>query len=382
MSLKMRRLAPIITAIMGAALALGVALPASGGSAGASDGASDGATEEATAPEVRSKTLLSRIYDVDKKYRSMKGPSSMVSVQLGETEKPELLWITGYEATMVGADGETPMPQEFMCHSNLDVKSGAHRRAVGASVGFNPRLFTLSQGQFKVAFPPGFGIPIRSDESMNLTTQVLNLNAENEKFKVRHKVAITYVRDAEASEPMTALFPVGAYGLALLDGKSGHYGVDSPEVEMHGSGCLPGENAAGHTYEDPFGRVFTGHWVVKPGREVNNTLVTHLMVLPYDTTLHYIAVHMHPFAESLELRDLTDDKTLFKSSVENYTEKIGLKRVEYFTSAEGIPIYKGHEYEIVSVYNNTTDEEQDSMAVMYLYVRDKQFDKSRVNLAP
>ena len=42
---------------------------------------------------------------------------------------------------------------------------------------------------------------------------------------------------------------------------------------------MPGENAAGHTYTDPFGRVFTGHWVVQPGREVNETLVTKLGIL-------------------------------------------------------------------------------------------------------
>jgi hypothetical protein len=104
------------------------------------------------------------------------------------------------------------------------------------------------------------------------------------------------------------------------------------------------------------------------------------MQIPYDTTAHYIAVHLHPFAESLELRDLTADKSLFKSAVENFEGRIGLERVDYFSSVEGIELFKDHEYEIVSVYDNTTDEEQDSMAVMYLYLRDKVFDKDRVKL--
>ena len=38
------------------------------------------------------------------------------------------------------------------------------------------RLFTLSQGQLEIDFPPGFGMPIWSDEDLNLTAQVLNLN--------------------------------------------------------------------------------------------------------------------------------------------------------------------------------------------------------------
>jgi len=37
------------------------------------------------------------------------------------------------------------------------------------------------------------------------------------------------------------------------------------------------------------------------------------MNLRFDTTLHYIAVHLHPFAEFLELRDLTADKSILKA---------------------------------------------------------------------
>lgn len=326
------------------------------------------------------KTVLSKVYTVDQKYRSMMGPQSMQQILLGDPDKPELVWITGYKAVMVGADGETEMPQEFMCHSNLDINVGSHRNATGASHGFNPRLFTLSQGQFEVDLPDGYGIPMVTSEPLNLTTQVLNLNHENTTFDVRHKVSIEYIRDADVDGEIVPVFPVGAYGLILLEGDNGYFGVANPNEEQHGSGCLPGENAAGHTYKDHLGRTFTGHWVVKPGKEVNRTLVTQLMQLPYDTTAHYIAVHLHPFAESLELRDLTEDKTVFKSAARNYDEKIGLRKVEYFASEEGIQLYRDHEYEMVSVYNNTTEEEQDSMAVMYLYVRDQIFDKSQVKI--
>ena len=98
-----------------------------------------------------------------------------------------------------------------------------------------------------------------------------------------------------------------------------------------------------------------------------------MMALPFDTTLHYVAVHMHPFAESLELRDVTADRSLFKSHVRNLSGEIGLANVEYFSSVEGVPVYKDHEYELISVYNNTTDEDQDSMAVMYAYFLDQSF---------
>jgi hypothetical protein len=99
------------------------------------------------------------------------------------------------------------------------------------------------------------------------------------------------------------------------------------------------------------------------------------MNLPFDTKVHYIAVHLHPFARSLELRDLTDGRVIFKSRVRAARNRIGIESVDYLSSKEGIPVYKNHEYELVSIYDNTTKENVDSMAVMFLYVEDKEFRK-------
>lgn len=324
------------------------------------------------AAAVRTRQVLSKVYHVDKKYRSMMGPQSTNRLQLGDAAANELVWVTGYQAVMVGADGKTPMAQEFMCHSNLDLDPVAHAKALTVEPGISGRLFTLSQGQLQIRFPPGFGIPVRAAEDISLTTQVLNLNHDPADFRVRHKVTLEYVRDADAGRPMKPLFQKSAYGLALLEGKDGHFGM-SGDHDMQGTGCMEGQNASDHTYEDGKGRSFTGHWVVKPGREVNRTPVTKIMALPYDTTVHYIAVHLHPFAQSLTLIDKTTGETVFASRARNYADKIGLSHVDAFSSEAGLKLYKDHEYELVSVYENTTKEPQDSMAVMYLYMLDKRF---------
>ncbi|MEO1334273.1 MAG: hypothetical protein AAFV29_01460, partial [Myxococcota bacterium] len=329
-----------------------------------------GAPNVAKSQEYR-REVLSPVYRVDKKYRSMMGPQSSTEVQLSDAQGQELLWITGYEATMVGADGRSPQAQEFMCHSNLDLDPVRHRRAMSAERGISGRLFTLSQGQFQIQFPEGFGIPILSSEALTLTTQVLNLNHDPANFDVRHRVQIKYRRQSELAQPMGPLFQKSVYGLALLEGKDGHYGHDPGT--MNGQGCLEKDNASDHEYKDPYGRRFTGHWVVKPGREVNRTPVTKLLSLPYDARVHYIAVHLHPFAQSLTLIDKTTKKTVFASRAENFEKKIGLKRVDYFSSKEGILMPKDHEYELISVYENTTAEPQDSMAVMYMYFADPVF---------
>ena len=333
------------------------------------------ASSEQLAAATRTHTVHSDVYTIDRKYRSMMGPSSGQDVRLLDVEPPELLWITGYQAEMVGADGESPMAPEFMCHSNLDIDVAAHEALLGDNSAFSTRLFTLSQGQLSARFPAGFGIPILSSETLDLTTQVLNLNLEGQEFEVRHKVSIEFVRDRDVEGEMKALFPIAGYGLTLLEGDGGYFGVSKPDEEVHGPGCLVGDSASEADYEDGLGRKFTGHWVVPPGREVNRTLVTRLMRVPYDTRIHYIAVHLHPFAESLELRDLTTGETLFKSQARNLEGRIGLSHVDSFESARGIEVFADHEYEMVSVYNNTSGEDQDSMAVMYMYLWDRELDR-------
>jgi hypothetical protein len=324
-------------------------------------------------PPVRSVEILSQPYHVDRLYRSMMGPYGTQNVVIEDTAFPELLWIVGYEARMVGGDGKTPLSQEFMCHSNLDLDMQHHGQIFGWSKRTSDRLFTLSQGQFDIEFPEGFGIPVLSDEKLTLVTQVLNHNLEHPDLDVRHKVTIRYVRDRDLKQPMKPLFSTSATGLISLDGKQGFYQVQTPEPEVHGPGCLPGEAASKRVIEDGFGRKFAGHWVVPPGRQVDRTNVTRWMNLPFDTTVHYIAVHLHPFAESLTLRDLTTGEVVFASRARGPEKGIGLDHVDSFSSAEGLPLYKSHEYELESVYNNTSGKDQDSMAVMYLYLLDREF---------
>jgi hypothetical protein len=324
-------------------------------------------------PRVHERTLLSQTYHIDKKYKSMMGPSSLEKLKLLDTPTPELLWIVGYEATVMDGVGDAQVSQEFMCHSNLDFEPQDYWKNFKSNASMSGRLFTLSQGQQKIDFPPGYGIPVLSDMELGLATQVLNLNLPEPDMNVRHKVDIRFVREAEARGRVKPLFQAAVQGFKSLEGKTADYGVELSSSDEH-AGCSVGMPAVkGDVDKDKFGQKFTGHWVVKPGREENRSLVTHFLQLQFDTTIHYIAVHLHPFAESLELFDKTTGKSVFRAETKQADGKIGLSHINHFESVEGIPILKDHDYELVSVYNNTSSEDQDSMAVMYLYLHDRNF---------
>jgi len=326
------------------------------------------------APLYRKETL-SPVYTIDKVYKSMMGPASTREFSL-EDGPPELLWITGYKATMKQPDGVTDASAEFMCHSNLDVDGVNYHKRYPTQLYATPRLFTLSQGQLDIEFPEGFGIPILSSEKLSLTTQVLNHNVVGaEPFGVRHDVSLDFVRDADLEKPLTPLIPRSVQAMVLVEGDHPFFAITKEELEerAHGPGCLVADHA-GDPNElsiDRYGQKFTGFWYVPPGRSVNHSSATRLLDLPYDTTAHYIAVHLHPFAESLELFDVTTGETVFKSKTRQAHEGIGLEEVEYFSSVEGIELHADHEYELITIYNNTSGEQQDSMAVMHLYLKAK-----------
>jgi hypothetical protein len=322
--------------------------------------------------------ILSDVFLIEDEYKSMKGPKSHVRGSLLDVDPPELLWVTGYSAVMVDAEGETQLAQEFMCHANLNIDKERHKELFGAKKAANPRLFTLSQGQNSVEFPPGYGIPVASDEALDVGMQVLNLNrdvAVDGTLEVRHKVTITFVRDSDLPRPMNPLFMEAAAGLVSLGSSKAYYNTDEPDAEEHGEGCMVGTDAHTKVSKDRFGNEFSGHWVVKPGREENHTNVTRYMNLPFDTKVHYVAVHLHPFAESLELWDLSEDRSVYKSAVRNSQGKVGLDHVDEYSSSEGFRLYADHEYELISIYNNTSGVDQDAMAVMFMYAEDHEFER-------
>ena len=304
---------------------------------------------------------------IDKVYPSMFGPTNDdFDVHLIEGE-PELLWVTGYGATMVGDDPSKKESQEFMCHNTLSFARdlGERKRIFDLAYLRERRLFTLSQGQDSIDFPPGFGIPVSSAEPLMLQSQVLNLKEERIGKKVRHKVGTRYLRDSEAPQKMKALTLIGGgIGLDILDPQAG----EAPENPMS---CAL--DAGGQPTFSAQGKPMTAHWVINPGKETRETVLGH--IFQFDTTAHYISAHMHSYAESLELVDMTDNKTIFKANCKATADGAGLAEIDHFSSVEGVKVYRQHRYKLISKYNNTSDKDHTAMAFIFIYVHDRSFSK-------
>ncbi len=89
--------------------------------------------------------------------------------------------------------------------------------------------------------------------------------------------------------------------------------------------------------------------------------------------IHAIGVHLHPFAESITLKDKITGEVIYESRPKLKEDVIGIEHVPYYSDQKPIPMYKNHDYEIVSVYNNISSEDQDAMAVFGIYTVDHDF---------
>ena len=336
-------------------------------------------------PEAKAKaeglqTLVSDAYRLDKIYRSMEGPWSIQSgIHLATGAKSGVLWVTGLETEVVDAAVQKPISQEFFCHSNLTFAEHGrtplqYNQQLGGKTHLDWRLFTLVPGRSSIELPSGFGVPIPADAALDYVTMSLNLNERDQVVNVRMRTKVHTLAADQPGAPTKALFRRALYVLQP-HGVSAKMGpACMAQAGMHmGAGCaeLSKVNMSGEVNANKRGDGLMNHWIVPPGHHIYTTEITPQLNLPFDTTIHYATMHVHPFARGMELRDLTTGTTIFRLNSQDWPDRVGVAYVEEFKSIEGIPIQRDHRYELSAEYDNPLDSETDAMAILYLYFLEK-----------
>ncbi len=111
--------------------------------------------------------------------------------------------------------------------------------------------------------------------------------------------------------------------------------------------------------------------MVPPGHHRYRCEVTEQMLLPFDTTAHYVTGHLHHMGTSLRLVDMDTQETVFEITAESRKDKLGIVEMSEIHSVEGIPIEKEKRYELIADYHNQADSAIDAMAILYIYLLDE-----------
>ena len=303
-------------------------------------------------------------YAIDRIYRSMRGPTDEKFVTIGRPGEDEPVWITGLAVDPLDADGHQEIADgdQFICHVNVShqdrnvwAQEMVRRQQEGRSVPFN--WFTLVQGHYAIDFPAGFGLPARTGQVFRVFSMAQNQDPDRKPFGMRIRSQLKYVYERDLARP---LVPLNKFSWDVR--------VAAPFFD--GEKEIPHDESCANEETHGTGEAVL-HFAVPPGRHVYRSTVHAAGKLPFDTTAHYIGAHLHVYGESIELIDKTAGKSLFVSRATTNPRHTGIAEMTYFTSVEGIPIYRHHEYELVATYDNTSGRTTDAMAVVYVYYRDE-----------
>jgi hypothetical protein len=313
--------------------------------------------------------MISPAFYIDGIYKSMEGPKSSNYIQLSQDST--LLWITGFHVKALNSKNKKQISNDFICHTNIDFNdikyfSNFHlEKRIGKQY---PRMTSLSHGLENFEFPKGYGVPMLGNDLLYVTTESLNHNIPNANYLIKHEVQIDYTAKAAAYKPLMSRTVYIMLPYDKLDP------FKSP-VDPGKDYCIPVETK-NHSYDDGKGNKMSGHWVIPTGKHSYRSSINSQLQIETDSIrLHAAAVHVHPFATALTLWDKTDNKAIFKSNVINHQGKIGLSKIDAFSSELGVWMYQNHEYELVLEVNNTTTINQDMMGSMFLFFYDEELDR-------
>jgi len=336
-------------------------------------------------PEARFLVIESGNLPIKGILRSMQGPFEVVNFTFENNNfQPlaggqELIWLTGYYVEVFDPKTGEKLSDDYLCHNNLNLLKPEYCAWKVKTQGSNTRLFTLTEGQTHLRMPEGFGIPVLSNQPLEVAFQVLNHNQRDLIKEVKQRVVIRYRLNSDLTKPMKALYQQSVF---ITDRVSGPDGFHSNPVILRNTGNLktnPGANELScgiekplsgqyNPFTDDYGRKFTGHWKIKPGANEWKTPCSRMLNLSKPTLVHFISVHVHPFCREVTLaNESKGNQVVFQSKVKNFNQKIGLECISTYSSAEGIMLLPDQQYFLQTRYHNTDTITHTAMATMFLY---------------
>ncbi len=309
--------------------------------------------DEITGVVVKTRVAETDPLAVDSVFHSMEGPWQRVVL-----DPTDIGWITGFRTEVVDAETGARLGDEFFCHSQIQLATSA-------------RLAVAATGIDEIRFPEGFGLPIeeiRNDmqapwNEISLLGMVLNNHGTEHDGGVKLRFTVDYVPPGDyGPDAMQKLYKASVPVVPNLE----HQAEESAAWERGDTVVLSGDDLQpAELPQTTMGKA--GHWMVPPGKQVIRQRYRNLIGI--DTRVHYGLVHMHNHGVSMKLTDVTAGEVLWETEL-GYDEdgdRVQIVEIPVFSSREGFLLHSDHEYEIESVYDNSSSEPVDAMAVMYLY---------------
>jgi hypothetical protein len=226
----------------------------------------------------------------------------------------EPVWVIGYETEIF--DHASKQPREnFLCHTLFG--DGWQEQNLPGWKAIYTDSFTR-----EVKLPEGFGLYLSPGENLEWMPMFNNRSANVAEVGMRARIQV--IREKDLVTPLRQLY-------------SALYSIHEPHL-----------------------------YFVPPGGD-EREMTFHV---PFDGRIHFIGTHIHPYAESIEVFNVSRNERIWKS--EKKIDATGSMRgLTVYSSPEGYPVEILQTLRLKAVYGNPTDKPIDAMAgVFILYSRE------------
>ena len=222
----------------------------------------------------------------------------------------EAVWILAYKTDIYDAARAEPAGN-YLCHTFLGDRPFTQHH--------DPKMTAIYSDSFtrEVRLPDGFGLYIEGGQELNWLPLFNNRSTAGTRVGMRMEVAL--IRESDLVRPLKRLY-------------STLHSTHMPHL-----------------------------FFVPPKRHEQETVIS----FDFGGRIHFMGTHVHPFAESMELHNLTRDERVWKgSSILGVSGKgTGF---DVYSSVNGYAVSPGEAYRLTSSYDNPTDGEIDAMAGLFI----------------
>lgn len=222
----------------------------------------------------------------------------------------EAVWIIGYKTSIYDAAGNEP-DRNYLCHTFLGDRPFTQQD--------HPKMTAIYTDSFtrNVVLPQGFGLRVEAGQELYWLPLFNNRSEEGTTVGMRLELAV--IRMSDLVHPLKRLY-------------STLHSTHMPHL-----------------------------FFVPPERHDQERVV----ILGFDGRIHFMGTHVHPFAESMELQNVTRDERVWRgASVRGASGE--MKGFEVYSSIEGYLVQPDEAYRITSWYDNSTDGPIDAMAGLFI----------------
>lgn len=294
---------------------------------------------------IQSRTFELKNIVVQKPSAAMEGPRKAMFIDLAAKEaRVHTFWILGLKVDVLNNGALTP---QNLCHfrfgrvpkdtkvANLDLANNLIEEGIKL-------LLSISQGQNEIQFPPGFGMPVAvppDEMALFMAGQVQSADVPTAAQNLTFRATVKY-----------------------LDGPTGVAEKIKPLYLVH-------FHIASHQHHQVQGSSAHGHFVVPPGAHTFSTVVPQVLLdrFSFESKVHYIRMHLHAFAESMEIYDVTMKRSVWKGFAKTDPKVATLVHTDFYSDATGFSLNPRHVYKVVSNYTNPTSKDVDAMAYLQVY---------------